>query len=111
MTTRTLSPSLSLPYISGLTHSPLSKSLDAEDLEEGDEFSLLADPTNRFDQYAVKVIAKGEQLGWIPKGQTEDISRLLLEGKPLVAVLTEHNLSQNLSRRIRVSIHTVSFTE
>lgn len=43
--------------------------------------TLEADPTNEYDKYAVKVSADGVMVGWIPKGQNEQISKALQSGK------------------------------
>ena len=48
-----------------------------EELVIGEEVFLIADPQNKYDEYAVKVCNKdGVQLGWIPRGHDVDSSKL-----------------------------------
>ena len=56
-------------------------------LNIGDELDLEADPTNEYDSNAVKVIAEGEFIGFIPK----------TDNGPIVAAL-------NRGEEVRVSV-------
>lgn len=55
------------------------KEIDALTGEE--QLVLVADPTNEYDEYAVKVEANGVMIGWIRKGNNKEISKALLAGK------------------------------
>ena len=88
--------------ISGLSHN--NYAMYAKELEAGDELGLERDPLNRFDDYAIKVMYEGDQIGWIPKGQNEILSKLLDHGLDIRAKIISHEASQPLDKRLYVLI-------
>ena len=56
-----------------------------------EQLTLEADPTNEYDKYAVKVIADGVMVGWVPKGQNEQVSKALQSGKQVL--VTDYNIT------------------
>lgn len=107
MTKPKLNPSpLATVFLSGLSHSPYYKTLTEGDLPPHTELTLLRDPANSFYTYAVKVMHQGEQVGWIPKGQNEDISRHLSLEIPLHAFVIFHDWDKSVTRRLQIIIYT-----
>ncbi len=101
---------LAVVYASGLSHSTFYKSLEESDLPIDTELSLLRDPGNPFDSFAVKVMSGDSQIGWIPKGQNMEIARLLDAGVPLITFVLEHDFSAPVSKRLQLIIHTYAAT-
>ena len=65
------------------------KHIEAMSGEE--ELTLVAEPENEYDQYAVKVLADGKHIGYIKKGRNETISKLLLDGSSVV--IDDYNIT------------------
>lgn len=51
-----------------------------DDLKVGTELSLEADPSNGYDPNAVKILFGETMLGYIPRGENEEISKFLQLG-------------------------------
>ncbi len=49
-------------------------------LKIGAELQMKAEPDNRYDPHAVSLWLGDKQLGYIPRGQNKEISRLLVMG-------------------------------
>lgn len=63
-----------------------------EVLDEGDELTLIPEPDNRFDPFAVKIVQYQEiMLGYVPAktGEAKIVSTALKEGKSLTATVVE----------------------
>ena len=63
-----------------------------EVLDEGDELTLIPEPDNRFDPFAVKIVQyQGIMLGYVPAktGEAKIVSTALKEGKSLTATVVE----------------------
>ena len=57
-------------HVAGVQHHRLHKC--ADDLEKGAKFTLIPEPENRFDMFAVKIVYMGRdgdvyQIGYVPK--------------------------------------------
>ena len=89
--------------LSGLSHHDYS--LHAKTLTAGDELILQRDLGNSYDNFAIKVMYEGDQIGWIPKGQNEILSRLLDAECDLRARVISHDTSVGLDRRLYVNIY------
>ena len=50
--------------------------------------SLVREPENKFDQFAVKVLFNGQKLGYIPRSKNQTIARLMDVGKQFYAKVT-----------------------
>jgi hypothetical protein len=57
-------------------------------IEEGDAATLEAEPTNKFDPNAVKIVCKGFFIGYVPKKFSSDISAFLEYAENPTATLT-----------------------
>lgn len=52
-------------------------------LQIGDELALEPEPSNRYDQDAIKVLFGGNHIGYVPKDSTQYIHAALKSGKTL----------------------------
>lgn len=65
-------------YIAGFTY---WDGLDVfDELKIGTTLTFEAEPTNGYDPNAVKILYKGTMLGYIPRGENEQISKFLQLG-------------------------------
>jgi len=74
--------------ITGTKHHDYAKVWDQLQLD--DPVTLLADPTNAYDEYATKVMWQGHQLGWVP--QKSGFSKIVAE-----AMRTDLNIDAEIS--------------
>lgn len=56
-----------------------------DDLQAGDELTLVAEPDNPFDQHAIRIEAQGRQIGYVPRGENGLLTRLRGQGVSLRA--------------------------
>ena len=63
---------------------------------------------NEFDSRAVGVFFKGDQIGWIPKQQNQDVSQALDQGKELMATITSHTLDSVFSTRLYINVFSLT---
>lgn len=88
--------------VTGLSHHDYA--LVATDVEVGVNLDLEADPGNKYDEYATKVMYEGAQIGWIPKGN-EIINKLVRQGFALKVVVISHDTKKDLSTRLYIGIY------
>ena len=60
-------------------------------MSDGDELSMVPEPTNIYDKYAVKVLYNDLMLGYIPKIVSQVFSTLVQNGVHLEASITKVN--------------------
>ena len=74
-------------HIAGTTH---IRNIDelATGLESGYELELVRDTTNTQDAWAIRVLADGAKVGFIPADRNEVLARLMDGGKKLGATVT-----------------------
>jgi hypothetical protein len=71
-----------------------AEALVAAVIVPGDSLELERDTANEHDANAIKVLAAGQQLGWVPRELAEELAPELDQGKPWSAVvLREHRRS------------------
>ena len=75
----------------------------AKSIESGDELKLARDPTNCFDDKAVKVLYNGEQIGWIPREKNKTVAALLDHGFDVRTWVISHDKNGLLAPRLYVS--------
>lgn len=98
--------------LSGLSHCEYA--LVAKSLVPGETLLLARDPDNKFDHYAIKVLfplpdGAPAQVGWIPKGQNEMLSRILDSGVEVTCNVISHETNRPLTERLYVASYlTVS---
>lgn len=56
-------------------------------LKPGDTVTLEMDPANEYDPFAIKVMAEGEHIGFIPSEKSETITGFLKDGREYNAIL------------------------
>ena len=61
--------------------------LAADAAQPGRPLELRRDPANPHDPNAIKVLAGGEQVGWVPRAVAEEIAPALDAGEPFSAVV------------------------
>jgi hypothetical protein len=61
--------------------------LAADAAQPGRPLELRRDPANPHDANAIKVLAGGEQVGWVPRAVAEEIAPALDAGEPFSAVV------------------------
>ena len=74
-------------YITGSNYSSIYHTSDDW---EGKRLSLLPDPDNVHDRYAIKVMHRGEQLGWVWREQNRDVLRRL-QGRQGYLIVRQHD--------------------
>ena len=67
-------------YIAGVKFRPGAADVIAE-MDSGAEYQLEAEPTNKFDKFAVKILLNGFHVGFVPGHLSEEITKLIGEGK------------------------------
>ncbi len=73
-------------------------------LKNGDSVELIAEPDNRYDDNAVKIMWNNYQLGYLPRGENIPVSQMLNRQIVLSARIGELNESRNPWNRIRVDV-------
>lgn len=68
-------------HIAGHRFRPLSTKEMYEEVPEDSELLLEPEPTNKHDPWAVKVMADGEFVGYIPKELSPDVSKIIADGR------------------------------
>jgi hypothetical protein len=63
------------------------EALASDAAEPGRPLELRRDPDNPHDPNAIKVLAGGEQVGWVPRGVAEVLAPALDAGEPFSAVV------------------------
>lgn len=78
-------------YVAGIIH---NADLDylSENLQEGDFLSLVPEPHNPWDNYAVAVHYHGYKIGFVPKELNQQIAEQLAEGANLGCKVSSFNL-------------------
>lgn len=87
--------------IAGYKHRPIDAQAVVKGLEEGEQLFLEREPSNKYDPFAVKVIAADPDrtfLGYIPKRYSERVSMALVNDE------TVSTFSRG-SDKIRVELH------
>ena len=62
-----------------------------EDVHDDEELTLILEPDNKFDRFAVKVMIEGTMLGYVPATHSKIISTLIENNIKLEAFTTEVN--------------------
>ncbi len=69
----------------GASHRPPEAQNEILGLVRGDEVVLERDPSNEYDPNAIRVIANGHWIGFVPRDTARDLAPLLDEGIPFKA--------------------------
>ena len=74
-----------------------------KELKEGDDLELVADPDNKYDNEAVKVTFKGNQIGWVTKQyyRKGKLFDCLIQGTEVKVKCTSNRRKQDYRRASR----------
>ena len=78
-------------HVAGTTHVEDIDSIVA-DMSEGQELVFERDPGNLHDSWAIRVLAGGKRIGWVPVDSNEILARLMDGGKCIGATVTAMEL-------------------
>lgn len=73
-------------------------------MRPGENLSLLADPENEHDPFAVKILYRGIQIGYVPRSDNHHLSRLLRRNVPLLCKISKIKPKANPWRQLRVKV-------
>jgi len=73
-------------YVAGVKFYNLHKV--SHKMNEGDSVQLVLEPTNKYDEFAVRVQLDDVMLGYIPKAFSEGVSKAIASGKTLSAKIS-----------------------
>lgn len=93
----------------GATFRPREAKDAIRNLGKGDQLRLEREPTNAYDENAVKVIdlISGLFIGYVPKGEAPAISALLASGASANAVVQEIYSKEEGGDELKPKIHVV----
>ena len=81
-------------HVAGTTHIRDISAI-VEQLSEGQELTLVRDTNNTQDAWAIRVLAGGTRIGYVPADRNEILARLMDGGKKLGARITGMELLGN----------------
>ncbi len=73
-------------------------------LRKGHQLSLVAEPDNPHDKYAVKILYKSKMLGYVPKSDNRHISRLLRQKVKLDCQVVNVHPERKLWEMLKVEV-------
>lgn len=74
------------------------------EMKVGDRLDLIREPDNKYDARAVRVEWRGLKLGYVPRRENADISRLMDNGARIEAKITRLTESRDPWQRVRFEI-------
>lgn len=77
-------------------------------LKINDNLSLIRETDNRFDENAIIIKWKGEQLGYIPRLDNQTIALLMDEGNKLDAKIAKLSKSKSPWNRVEVALYQIN---
>jgi hypothetical protein len=95
---------LNIPtFIAGIPHR-LGKDIQINSiLSQGQTLQSLREPMNQHDKNAVKLMANGSHIGYIPKDVNSKIAQHLDSGKKIIVIVTSIDAS-DLWRGVRIKV-------
>jgi hypothetical protein len=75
-----------------------------QDLRSGDSLSLVREPGNAFDPYAVRVEWRGRKLGYVPRRDNAALAWAIDRGETLHARISRAEWHPNPARRIAFEV-------
>jgi hypothetical protein len=76
-----------------------------EQMQAGDAVALVREPDNAHDANAVRVEWNGHMLGYLPRGDNEDIARQLDRGNRLAARIVRLERYRNHRLRLEIDVY------
>ncbi|MBI4207004.1 MAG: HIRAN domain-containing protein [Betaproteobacteria bacterium] len=75
-----------------------------EDMRVGDPLTLVREPGNPHDPYAVRVEWRGHTLGYVPRRENGHLARQMGHGAPLAGRITDLHKARNGRNRVSYEI-------
>ncbi len=91
-------------FVAGLIFSDYAKAK----LKRGQRISLVKQPDNPYDRFAIRVLAKGVWIGFVPRTLTNSISGF--KGKVTRAVIHAYEPVHETHRRVLVNVYGIAAT-
>lgn len=92
----------SSPYIAGFQY---YKGLELEPiLRESEPLSLIREPHNRHDCYAVEVFRGDQKLGYLPRSENKIVARIMDQGMVVKAKITKIDPDAIPLRRVKLKV-------
>lgn len=73
-------------------------------LNPGDALTLVREPANEYDRYAVRVDWRGRKLGYIPRDRNRSIAVLLDTGASLPAIIVAVNRESEAWSQVEIRV-------
>ncbi len=73
-------------------------------MKVGEAVTFEAEPGNPYDAFAVKILYRGQQVGYVPRSDNRHISRLLKHNVPLQGRIAGVNPQAPLWRQVQVQV-------
>lgn len=81
-------------------------------IEVGNELNLVLDPTNKFDNNAIKMVnANGDHIGFVPRYYSESVTRYLKKGSKYKCRVLEINKEKECQECIKVELEIYTNNE
>lgn len=77
-------------------------------MQPGDALRLVAEPTNRHDEFAVEIWCGDHKLGYVPRSDNRHISRLLQQGATLVSEVWEIDPDATVWEMVRAKVYLIA---
>lgn len=74
------------------------------ELEVGTPLTLVREPENIYDKYAVRIEYRGRHVGFIPREQNRSVSEMLQQGAPLECSITAATPDAPLWEAVRIQV-------
>jgi len=75
-----------------------------EQMELGEPLTLIPEPANPHDRYAVRVHWKNQHIGYLSQDSNQIVSRLLRQGAPISAVIAWLTIGDNSSHPLTMHV-------
>lgn len=76
-----------------------------DEMREGDRLTLVREPGNRHDPYAVRVEWRGTKLGYLPRSDNRAVAAEIDKGTPIGARIGRLSRDPNPWKRLRVDVY------
>lgn len=90
-------------YVKGLTH--YNFEAISHQIKEGDELQLLRNPDNNYDRFAIRVLYKGEKVGYIAAFENVVLANMMDRGVKLHAFVSHIDPTRSVYEALAVEIH------
>lgn len=76
-----------------------------DEMREGDRLTLVREPDNPYDAFAVRVEWRGAKLGYLPRNQNRDVAGEMDRGTQVGARIGQLTTDRNPWKRLRVDVY------